>query len=124
MDLSSLKIIGEIATTSKSVFEAVSTATTLLKNVASSISLSPKQETEINDAINNAERTAALLDAQVAQALNYTLCRCEFPPTIMLKVGYLTRAKEGVDNSVYKCPKCETDTAAPYNYTPIKKKEV
>lgn len=46
----------------------------------------PKGEAEKVDVeIGKAEKQLALSEAEVAKALGYKLCKCEFPPNIMLK---------------------------------------
>lgn len=60
----------------------------------------PKKEA-VSRSLQAAERQSKVAEAQIAAALGYPLCRCEFPPTIMLRVG----SKRGRDQ--YKCNRCE-----------------
>src|ERR1700737_18245 len=54
---------------------------------------------------------------EIAKALGYELCKCEFPPTPMLTVGELNgRPKTG---PVYECPKCGFNTAGAFMYNRI-----
>ncbi len=59
--------------------------------------LLPKNRREpIEKKLEEAERDAKLARAQIAQGLGYELCRCTFPPQIMLSNG-----------EQEQCPKCE-----------------
>jgi hypothetical protein len=55
--------------------------------------LLPKDEkaAAIMAALATAESSARMAEAEVAKALGYELCRCQFPPTPMLTVGYFNR---------------------------------
>jgi hypothetical protein len=67
-----------------------------------------------SEALENAEKAAVVAEAQIAQALGYELCRCEFPPTPMLRVGYMAPWGDRKGGPVHECPKCEQDTAGPW----------
>lgn len=58
-------------------------------------------------ALEEADRQLEIAEATFAKSLGYPLCRCQFPPTIMLKIGY-TRAPNprNPDIDVHQCPKC------------------
>lgn len=75
----------------------------------------------IETALEKSEAQFAIAEAQIAQALGYELCKCEFPPTIMFKVGH-TSGRGAPVKDVYECPKCHMDTAAPFTFT--RKKEL
>jgi hypothetical protein len=47
-----------------------------------------------------AERSLQMAEAQVAKALGYPLCRCTWPPQIMLSKGL-----KGQDE-IFGCPRC------------------
>lgn len=66
-------------------------------------------------AIEQSEKHFAIAEAQIAKGLGYQLCKCEFPPTIMLTVGN-TYARGIPQGPVYECPKCQFNTAAPYDF--------
>lgn len=68
----------------------------------------------IDAALDKASKATAIAEAQVAQALGYQLCKCEFPPTPMLTVGSTGRDDKAA--TVYQCPKCKHDTAAPFTF--------
>ena len=57
--------------------------------------------------LDEAERATELAQAQIAQALGYKLCKCSFPPQIMLMEGrHTTRGIE-----IYACPRCQLPIA-------------
>ncbi len=59
--------------------------------------LLPKKKREpLEKKLEEAERAAKLAEAQIAQGLGYELCRCTFPPQIMLSIG-----------EQEQCPKCK-----------------
>ncbi|QDM27879.1 hypothetical protein FNL56_18400 [Tardiphaga sp. vice304] len=68
----------------------------------------------ITATLEQAERDAKLGEAEVAKALGYDLCKCQFPPTPMLTVGmHAGRPKTG---PVFECPRCGFNTAHPFSY--------
>lgn len=83
---------------------------------------STEQEAQaIDAALTVASTNTALAEATLGQAFGYELCKCTFPPTPMLTVGYLSgnhSSNKRVGDPVYKCPKCGYDTAAPFTYVP------
>ncbi|MEX2693685.1 hypothetical protein [Rhizobium mongolense] len=70
-------------------------------------------------AIENSEKQLAIAEAELARSLGYKLCHCQFPPTIMLAVGYAD-PRTDVKGQVYECSKCGYDTAAPWAFTRTK----
>jgi hypothetical protein len=91
---------------------------------------SSDQKQRIEAALAQANEKMAEGEAAVANALGYTLCRCQFPPTPMLLVGHIPiRHLSGVDMGqalsqkpkagggmtgsvpVHECPKCKTTDA-------------
>jgi hypothetical protein len=79
---------------------------------------SPEQAKAVTAAVDQAETAAKVAEAEIAKAFGYELCKCDFPPTAMLTVGYhiatLERHKTG--DPVYECPKCKLTTAGPYMF--------
>lgn len=67
-------------------------------------------------AIESSENQIAIAEAQIAQALGYQLCRCSFPPVIMLTVGTIEDHKTRTNAPVYECPSCGTNTAHPFRF--------
>ena len=60
------------------------------------------QKDAVAKALSQAEHSAALAEAQIAQSLGYELCRCTFPPQIMLLVG----RHPSPDKPIYRCSTC------------------
>lgn len=56
---------------------ALKAAKDLLPNTA--------KKRDVEDAVNEAEKALKLAEAKIAADLNYELCRCTFPPQIMLE---------------------------------------
>jgi len=50
--------------------------------------------------LDEAERATKLAEAQIAESLGYQLCKCEFPPTIMLSIEHRDLVE------IFKCPRC------------------
>jgi len=50
--------------------------------------------------LEKAERESKLAEAQIAQALGYELCKCDFPPQIMRSLGYRELGE------TFECPRC------------------
>ncbi len=68
-------------------------------------------------ALEIAESSSEVAKAELAKALGYELCKCEFPPIPMLKVGYRTVGggmREVVE--VFECPKCKQNNAGPFMF--------
>lgn len=98
----------------KSIFEGLRSAIGMLRDLRSSGQTSAREGELIDAALDNATKAAAIAEAEVAQALGYQLCKCEFPPIPMLTVGNTGRA--GGSRAVYECPKCKHNTEAPYTF--------
>jgi len=75
----------------------------LAKDVKSSLPEGEKKRT-IEESLEKAETSSRLAEAQVAQALGYPLCKCTFPPQIMLSQGM--RPAAYLEAECVKCPKC------------------
>jgi hypothetical protein len=94
---------------------------------------SSDQKQRIETALAHANEKMAESEAGVANALGYTLCRCQFPPTPMLLVGHIpivrlngidkgqalsrkSKAGGGMTGSVpvHECPRCRTTDAPNY----------
>jgi hypothetical protein len=88
---------------------------TLVQRLRNSGVPSPEIESNLNAALEEAERSLQLAEANISQALGYPLCRCAFPPTAMLTVGYMSRGPR-TGEAVDECPKCRRNTASPSNF--------
>jgi hypothetical protein len=60
-------------------------------------------------ALDEAERHSRLAEAQVAKALGYNLCQCDFPPTPMTVAGRYFSAGLRVD--IHECSRCSRNDA-------------
>ena len=47
-----------------------------------------KEKEVVTQTLDEAEKAAQIAEASIAQAFGYELCKCEFPPTPMLRIGY------------------------------------
>jgi hypothetical protein len=101
----------------KPTFDALRSAMGLLKDAKELLPPGDQREVAITQALATAESSSQIAQAEIAKALGYELCKCEFPPTPMLTVGSLSgRPKTG---PVYECPKCGFNTADPFMYNRI-----
>ena len=95
------------------------------------------QKDQVGEALATAARKLMEGKTTIAHALGYSLCRCQFPPAPMLRVGHLLyRQLSGIDRevvlaqhvkagggligavAVHVCPKCkQTDTPAYAEFT-------
>jgi hypothetical protein len=116
----------------KTGFDAIRTALGLVKDVQGALPAGEKKEAAAR-ALEEAEKQIRLGEAQIAKALGYPLCRCAFPPTPMLAVGYRRYVDEGEYHlllalvakgeasspsgfTIHECPTCGANDAGPYNY--------
>jgi hypothetical protein len=98
----------------KSTFDALRSAMGLLKDAKELLPPGDQRQQAITQALATAESSSKIAEAEIAKALGYELCKCEFPPTIMLTVGeHLGRPKTG---PVYECQKCGFNSAGPLMY--------
>ena len=117
----------------KSGFDAIRAALGLVKDVQGALPAGEKKEAAAR-ALEEADKQIRLGEAQIAKALGYPLCRCAFPPTPMVAVGYrphssrpeydllLALVAKGQASSpsgfsVHECPKCGANDAGPYDFT-------
>ena len=93
----------------KTALELVGGVLATLKQVKDLLPDGSKKE-EVAEGLEQAERQLGIAEAQAAQVLGYELCKCTFPPQIMLFTG---------EEGCYRCPKCgyEIDTR-PHLYDP------
>lgn len=68
----------------KSIFESLRSAIGMLRDLRGSGEASRREGELIDAALDKATKAAAVAEAEVAKALGYQLCKCEFPPTPML----------------------------------------
>jgi hypothetical protein len=79
----------------------------------------PEQAKAITAALDKAEAAAKLAEAEIAKALGYELCKCEFPPTAMLTIGHRTERRTGDSTPIFEFPKCGYNTAGARPYTRV-----
>jgi hypothetical protein len=75
------------ATALKAGFDAFRSAVGLVRDTEKALGRDEASKKVINQALDHAVSTAAIAEAEIAKALGYELCKCQFPPTIMLTVG-------------------------------------
>jgi hypothetical protein len=71
------------ATALKTAFDSFRSAIGLVKDVQSLGGATEQQKATIDNALATAISTAAIAQAEIAKALGYELCKCDFPPTPM-----------------------------------------
>ena len=59
----------------------------------------------IEESLARAVVSSKTAEAQIAQSLGYCLCKCTFPPQIMLSKG-MTMAAHGMEAECFRCPNC------------------
>jgi hypothetical protein len=96
----------------KTAFDAARSAITMTKDIRSLGGGTEQQQKAIDTALTIASSNTAIAEAEIAKALGYELCKCEFPPTPMKTVGY-TRDRQ----VVYQCPKCGFNNAMGRTFT-------
>ena len=70
-----------------------------------------KDKEVIEKSLNEANKAAKLAESQIAQALGYSLCKCTFPPQIMLSNGY--KEHNYSQQEEFICPLCKKSSIAP-----------
>ena len=102
----------------KTAIENIRSAIGMVKNVRSG---TDQQQKAIDNALREARLKTVIAEAQLAKALGYALCKCNYPPTPMKTVGYMTsnQGNHQTGDLVYECPKCGYNTAAPWDYKRI-----
>ena len=99
----------------KSAFDLFRSATGLVSDVTKALPKGTEKEAATKSLLEAAKATQ-IAEASVAQALGYELCKCAFPPTPMLRIGYLTPRGFNRTESVYECPKCKQHTAGGWQF--------
>jgi hypothetical protein len=105
------------ATAVKAAFDAFKSAVGMVREIRKATGGSPEQAKALDAALDHAVSAAAIAEAEVAKALGYELCKCQFPPTIMVTVGHKSARHKNAVGPVYECPKCGFNTAAPFDFT-------
>jgi hypothetical protein len=102
----------------KTTFDALRAAIGLVKDTKD---LLPKNDTTavITAALVTAESSSRVAEAEVAKALGYELCKCQFPPTPMLTIGNMTANQTpatAFGKPVFECPRCGYNNSAPFDF--------
>jgi len=100
IDLSDIKPAFDAVKIGLSLFRD---AIELAKDVKSTLPDGEKKRA-IEEGLDKAELSSKIAEAQVARALGYSLCKCTFPPQIMLSQGM--RPTAYLEAECVKCPKC------------------
>ena len=87
--------------------EGISLVTSALSLVKQGKDLMPKgeQKSQVEKKLEEAEEKLKLGNAKIAKELGYPLCKCTFPPPIMLSRG--THNNQGAE--VFRCPQCNKE---------------
>jgi hypothetical protein len=110
-----MTIAGAVAAL-KPTFDSLRSAMGLLKDAKDVLPAGDQRQTAISQALAAAESSAKIAEAEIAKALGYELCKCQFPPTPMLTVGYMDVPQRKLHGAVFECPKCGYNTAGPWTY--------
>ncbi len=78
-----MSAFGEIA----AAYQAIKAVIALLRETKDVLP-DGTEKRSVEQSLEVVERESKLAEAQIAQALRYQLCRCTFPPQIMLSRGY------------------------------------
>ncbi len=103
----------------KAIFDSLRAAVGLLRDVRASGGDNIAQQRLVDDALDKAERATKVAEAEIAKALGFELCKCQFPPTPMRTVGHIENFHINRSGPIYECPKCGYNTAGPWAYNRI-----
>ena len=81
------------------VFKGIMAIIALLKQ-AKDLLPDSSEKRAVEQSLEEAERKSKLVEAQIADALGYQLCKCTFPPQIMLSIGF----RQGLE--YFSCERC------------------
>jgi hypothetical protein len=114
-----LTTFSEGIATLKTALDAGRSAFSMIKDFGSTGRGTEQQRTAIEKALTIASTNTALAEATLGQAFGYELCRCTFPPTPMLTVGYcefkLANGMKAGDPA-YECQKCGYHNTGPHAF--------
>ena len=103
--------IDDVLTPLAQAFQLFRDAIALVKDGKALLSDRGQRET-LESTLEEAERASRLAEAQIAKALGYHLCRCTFPPQIMLSIGY-RQDDEGYPAEYFQCLNCRKEWPPP-----------
>ncbi len=97
----------------KSLSEGIAILSSLVTTVKSVIDMLPKKEKEAAlRQLAEAEEKFKIAQTQIAKELGYEICRCTWPPQIMLHAG------EAEYGEKFRCPACGR-IVSPDNMPPL-----
>lgn len=73
----------------------------------------------VESSVSNAERSFQIAEAQMAQALGFHLCKCDWPPKIMTSKGYHPQR----DEEVFECPACKMQKPSQQHFDDLDRRE-
>jgi hypothetical protein len=98
----------------QTVFESLRPAIGLVKDARDASGGGTEQQAKaIDTALATASSTASITEAEIAKVLGYELCKCEFPPTPMLAVGYFDRRTQPERKALRSMSVQNADTTLP-----------
>jgi hypothetical protein len=103
----------------KSIFDGLRSAISMVREARGSSGDGKEESKLIEAALDKASIATAVAEAEVAKALGFELCKCQFPPTPMLTVGSIDQPGVKKSGAVFECPKCGFNTAGPWAYDRI-----
>jgi hypothetical protein len=106
----------------KTAFDGVRSAISIVKDIRSIGGSTEQEQKAIDSALTVASTNTAIAEATLGQAFGYQLCKCDFPPTPMRTVGYVSvQLANGMKpgDPVYECPKCGYINVGPFTYQRI-----
>jgi hypothetical protein len=81
----------------------------LARDVQSSLPEGEKKKA-ITESLARADVSSRTAEAQIAQSFGYNLCKCTFPPQIMLSVGIRFEKSSGMDLEHFQCASCKKES--------------
>jgi hypothetical protein len=103
----------------KTGFDTFRSAVGLVRDTEKALGRDETSNKVINAALDHAVGTAAIAEVEIAKGLGYELCKCQFPPTIMLTVGGITGPQGQPARPIYECPKCGYNSSGGWSYNRI-----
>ncbi|MFZ0845661.1 MAG: hypothetical protein WAM62_07700 [Pseudolabrys sp.] len=104
----------------KTAIDAIGSVYELVKKLRSSGGApSDAEQQAVDGALAQAGVAAKVAEAQIAKALGYQLCHCQFPPTAMLTVGQRNSRTSTVVQPIFECSACGFNTGGMYAYQRI-----
>jgi hypothetical protein len=108
----------------KAMFDSFRSAIGLVKDANELGGGSEQQKQVVTQALATASSSTVFAQVEMAKALGYQLCKCEFPPMIMRTVGsFPISSPDKVHKSgdpVFECPKCGFNNAGTWSYNRTK----